>query len=92
MDPCFLSFFQNIAQSFFVIYDWLCICHTHNGSKTAFCSSCCSCVDILFVGQSRITEMDMDIYQSRCYHKTFCIDHLVCSCFCLCWRRRFLAL
>ena len=36
MDPCFLSFFQNIAQSFFVIYDWLCFCHTHNGSKTAF--------------------------------------------------------
>ena len=41
-------------------------------------------MDIFFVSQPRITEMYMDIHQTRRYYKTFCIKPLIGSCFCLC--------
>ena len=83
MDTGLLSFFQHILKCFFIIHNGLCICHTHNGGKTSSGSSSRTCMDIFFVSQSRITEMYMDIHQTWCYYKAFCIKHLIRSCFCL---------
>ena len=57
---------QDIFQSVYRVYGWLCVCHTDDRSKSAFCGSEGTGVDIFFVSKSRITEMYMGVNKSRC--------------------------
>ena len=69
MNSGLFPFFQHFRQYLRRVYYRLCICHTDYCRKTS--SGCCTgpCLNILFIGQSRIPKMNMYIHQSRRRHQ-----------------------
>ena len=80
MDSRLFALLQNIAQGFFIINQRLCICHADHRSKASLCGRGCSCMDILLIGQTRISEMHMNVYQTRRSHQAGSVNDLLILC------------
>ena len=75
MDRCLLPFFLHIGKCFQIIYHRLCICHADYGGKSATGCCCRTSLNIFLISKAWIAKMHMGIHQSRCHHKSCCIDH-----------------
>ena len=82
MDRCIhLCFVVYIADIQSVIRHWLCIWHRQYCRKSSVC--CChrSCLNCFLISLSRISQMNMQVDQTRHHVTAVCIDHFVCLFF-----------
>ena len=76
--------FQNVIQYLCTVHHRLCICHTNHCGDTSVKGRPASCLHIFFVCKSRVSEMHMDIDQTRSHDHAFCVyDLFIISCFCI---------
>ena len=74
------TFILYILESLKVIHRRLCIRHTYHHREASSCSCGGTCLDVFLVRKSRIAEVYMCVYQSRCNYKSICIDDLRTLC------------
>ena len=73
----FCCFVMHISDPIPLVNDRFRIRHCKNRSKPTLCSCLGSGNNILFIGQSRISQMDMKIDQPRHYITSTCINHFI---------------
>ena len=76
-NPGGLSLLQHIGQSIRRVHRRLCVGHTDHRGKAACRRCCCTGLNILLVGQPRISEMDMSVNQSGSYGQSGCVHNLL---------------
>ena len=77
VDSGLFALTDDVFKSFYVVNWWFCVCHTDNGCKATGSGSHCSGMNVFFVGESRITEMHMDVDKSRSHHKTVGVNNRI---------------
>ena len=76
MDAGFPAFFQHIGKCLFIVHRRPGVCHQHHRRVAALCRRTGTRGNVFLVSKTGVTEMGMDIHQSRCRHKPGSINHL----------------
>ena len=70
-----MAFCQHIFEGFHVINRRFGVGHADHGGESACGSGSGTGMNIFLIGKSRITEVHVNINESRSHHKTGGVDH-----------------